>query len=89
MSGNPTFVQAVADATGKPVEVSPVVEATTLGAAYLAGIATGVWDDLTATSAHWRPKQVVEPSGRLDRAQWGQAVARTTSWIPELSTLDF
>jgi glycerol kinase len=89
MSGNPTFVQALADATGKPVEVSPVVEATTLGAAYLAGIATGVWDDLGATSAHWRPKHVVEPSGRLDRAEWAQAVARTTSWIPELSTLDF
>jgi glycerol kinase len=89
MSGNPTFVQALADATGKPVEVSPVVEATTLGAAYLAGIATGVWGDLGATSAHWRPKHVVEPSGRLDRAEWAQAVARTTSWIPELSTLDF
>ncbi len=32
MSDNPTFVQALADASGKPVEVSPVVEATTLGA---------------------------------------------------------
>jgi glycerol kinase len=29
---NPTFVQALADATGKPVEVSPMAEATTLGA---------------------------------------------------------
>ena len=37
MSANPTFVQALADATGRPVEVSPVVEATTLGAAFLAG----------------------------------------------------
>ena len=33
MSANPTFTQALADATGRPVEVSPVVEATTLGAA--------------------------------------------------------
>ena len=89
MSANPTFVQALADATGKPVEVSPVVEATTLGAAFLAGVATGVWDDLAATSAHWRPKAVVEPSGQLDRAEWAEAVARTTSWIPELSALDF
>ena len=32
MSANPTFAQALADATGRPVEVSPVVEATTLGA---------------------------------------------------------
>ena len=42
MSANPTFVQALANATGKAVEVSPVAEATTLGAAFLAGVATGV-----------------------------------------------
>jgi len=89
MSANPTFVQALANATGKAVEVSPVVEATTLGAAFLAGVATGVWDDLATASEHWRPKAVIEPTGQLDRAEWAQAVARTTSWIPELSTLDF
>ena len=89
MSDNPTFVQALADASGKPVEVSPVVEATTLGAAFLAGVATGVWNDLATASTHWQPKAVVEPSGQLDRAEWAEAVARTTSWIPELSTLDF
>jgi glycerol kinase len=89
MSDNPTFVQALADASGKPVEVSPVIEATTLGAAYLAGVSAGVWDDLAATSEHWRPRAVVEPSGQLDRDEWARAVARTTSWIPELSALDF
>ena len=89
MSANPTFVQALADASGKPVEVSPVVEATTLGAAYLAGVATGVWTDLDATSTHWQPKVVVEPSGQLNRTEWAEAVSRTTSWIPELSALDF
>ena len=89
MSANPTFVQALANATGKAVEVSPVVEATTVGAAFLAGVATGVWDDLATASGHWHPKAVIEPSGQLDRAEWAQAVARTTSWIPELSTLDF
>ena len=39
MSANPTFVAALADAVGRPVEISPVTEATTLGAAYLAGMA--------------------------------------------------
>ena len=43
MTANPTFVQALADATQRPVEVSPVLEATTLGAGFLAGLATGVW----------------------------------------------
>lgn len=89
MSRNPTFVQALADASGRPVEVSPVVEATTLGAGFLAGIATGVWPDLAATSAHWRPNAVVEPGERLDRATWSKAVSRTTGWIAELSALDF
>ncbi|MHB1090371.1 MAG: FGGY family carbohydrate kinase, partial [Ilumatobacteraceae bacterium] len=39
MSRNKTFVQALANASMRPVEVSPVTEATTLGAAFLAGIA--------------------------------------------------
>jgi glycerol kinase len=89
MSRNPTFVQVLANASGKPVEVAPVVEATTLGAGFLAGIATGVWSDLAETSAHWAPSSAVEPTEALDRAAWAAAVARATSWIPELSTLDF
>jgi glycerol kinase len=89
MSRNPTFVQALADASGKPVEVSPVVEATTRGAAYLAGVAAGVWPDLPATGEHWAPSAVIEPSSQLNRAEWAEAVARTTSWIPELSALHF
>ncbi|MEZ5272212.1 MAG: FGGY-family carbohydrate kinase [Ilumatobacteraceae bacterium] len=42
MSQNPTFVQALANAAGLPVEVSRHTEATTIGAAYLAGMAVGV-----------------------------------------------
>ena len=41
MSTNPTFVQALADLSRRPVEVSPVADATTLGAAFLAGLAVG------------------------------------------------
>jgi glycerol kinase len=93
MSENPTFVQALADATGKPVEVSPLVEATTLGAAYLAGIAGGVWRDLTSASASWEPARVVDPAPDADRdaarATWRRAVERAERWIPELSALDF
>jgi glycerol kinase len=89
MSRNPTFVQALADATGRPVEVSPVVEATTLGAGFLAGIAIGVWDDLADTARSWTPHTFVEPTGTLDRDIWKRAVERAASWIPELSALDF
>ncbi|MEQ1788220.1 MAG: FGGY-family carbohydrate kinase, partial [Acidimicrobiales bacterium] len=89
MTENATFVQALADATQRPVEVSPVKEATTLGAAFLAGLAVGTWggwDDIAAT---WRPKAVVDPVGVLDRERWAMACDRAAGWIPELSTLTF
>lgn len=89
MSQNPTFVQALANAAGKPVEVSPVVEATTLGAGYLAGIATGVWGGLDDIARIWSPSRTVDPTGQLDRAEWAGAIERASSWIPELSALDF
>jgi glycerol kinase len=93
MSANPTFVQALADASGKPVEVSPVVEATTLGAAYLAGVAVGEWPDLATACAVRAPARVVEPTSGFDReaarATWRRAIGRAERWIPELSALDF
>jgi len=89
MSRNPTFVQAVADATGRPVEIAPVADATTMGAGFLAGLATGVWSSLDDVAAAWRPTATVEPAGRLDRATWARAIERSRRWIPDLSTLDF
>jgi glycerol kinase len=89
MSANPTFVQALADATGRPVEVSPVLEATTLGAAYLAGLAVGTWDGLDDIAAAWKPARVVDPAGSFDRARWAEACDRAAGWFPELSALSF
>lgn len=89
MTDNPTFVQALANAAQRPVEVSPVKEATTLGAAFLAGLAVGTWggwDDIAAT---WRPRAVVEPTGSLDRERWAKACDRAAGWFPELSALAF
>ncbi|MCU1485725.1 MAG: glycerol kinase [Actinomycetia bacterium] len=89
MSANPTFVQALADATQHTVEVSPVTEATTLGAAYLAGLAVGTWAGWDDIAAAWKPSRVVEPARTLDRAKWADAIGRAKAWIPELSALDF
>lgn len=89
MSDNPTFVQALADATQRPIEVSPEREATTLGAAYLAGLAVGTWADEGETAAMWSPRETVDPAGTLDRDRWREAVRRSETWIPELSGLDF
>lgn len=89
MSANPTFVQALADATARPVEVSPVLEATTMGAAFLAGLATGAWSGWDDVAAAWQPREVVEPVGTFDRDRWQEAVARAARWHEDLSALDF
>jgi glycerol kinase len=89
MSDNPTFLQALADATGRRVEVSPVREATTLGAAFLAGLAVGTWATWDDVAATWSPRQVVDPVGAFDRDRWRTAVDRAAAWFPELSALTF
>ncbi|MFM8563622.1 MAG: FGGY family carbohydrate kinase [Acidimicrobiia bacterium] len=91
MSRNRTFVQALADVTGRPVAVSPVSEATTLGAGYLAGLAVGTWSTLDDIYAMWRPVAAVEPTKdrSVARARWADAVTRAAGWIPDLSSLDF
>jgi glycerol kinase len=89
MSGNPTFVQAVADACGRPVEVSPEREATTLGAGFLAGLAVGTWSGWDELAATWRPRSVVEPRRALDRDRWREAVDRAAGWEPDLSAISF
>ena len=89
MSRNPTFVQALADATQRTVEVSPVMEATALGAAFLAGLAMGTWagwDDIAAT---WSPARTVTPKRALDRDRWREAVERSRRWFGDLSALEF
>ena len=68
MSANPVFIQALADACGRPIEIAPVLEATTLGAAYLAGMAVGTWADEDDVAAAWAPRQVVEPGAGRRRA---------------------
>jgi len=94
MSTNDVFVAALAEAIGRPVEISPVTEATTLGAGLLAGLAVGAYastDDLAAT---FSPRRVVEPRGTdTDRAaareRWLTARAKAEATIPELSGISF
>jgi glycerol kinase len=89
MAANPTFVQALADAAERPVEVAPVVEATALGAAFLAGLAVGTWRGTDEVAATWRPRARVEPRRPLDRDRWRAAVTKAERWIPDLSAVEF
>jgi glycerol kinase len=89
MSANPTFLQALANATQRPVEVSPVLEATTLGAAFLAGLAVGTWAGWDDVASAWKPRTVVDPSEPVDRERWMEARRRASGWFGDLSALDF
>ena len=89
MSRNPTFVAALANTTGLNVEVSPVVEATTLGAAFLAGTAMGVWESIDQATQTQKPTKIVTPNATTNRAQWHEAIGRSRGWIAPLSSLNF
>jgi glycerol kinase len=94
MSANPVFTRALAEACGRSIEIAPVLEATTLGAAYLAGMAVGTWADEDEVAAAWTPREVLDPVGGDDertarRSRWLEARARAQGTIPELSALDF
>lgn len=94
MSSNSLLVDAIANYTGRPVEVSPVLEATTLGAGFLAGIAAGIWRDETDAAAAFIPSRRAEPSigddarSRL-RERWIEARSRAEKTIVELSGITF
>jgi len=71
---------------GVPVVRPEVTETTALGAAYLAGLATGVWSAMDELSAMWRAERRFEPMMRDDEraallAQWRRAVERSRLWI--------
>ncbi len=89
MSRNSVFVQGLANAAQRPIEVSPVTEATALGAGYLAGLAVGTWSSFDQIADLWNPARIVDPAGPADRDRWRLAVERSQAWYPELSALDF
>jgi glycerol kinase len=94
MSDNPVFVQALADAIGRPVEISPVLEATTLGAGLLAGLAIGTYGSTEELARTFSPRHTVEPKNEdLGRAaareRWLAARAKAEATNPDLSGLSF
>ncbi len=81
-SANDLLMQFQADITGAAVRRPRIRETTALGAAYLAGLATGVWHSREEIAAQWtldrafKPKMGRRQAQRLYRG-WQDAVART------------
>jgi len=78
---NDLLMQTQADLLGIPVVRPTVVETTALGAAYLAGLATGVWGGPGELAAQWQAERIFEPAISRDEAgarlaQWERAVAQ-------------
>jgi glycerol kinase len=81
---NRWLMQFQADVLGAPVVVPEISETTALGAAYLAGIASGVWD-AEQVEAMWREAARYEPRMGEDERQtllreWRRAVERAKGW---------
>ncbi|MEE2681925.1 MAG: glycerol kinase GlpK [Planctomycetota bacterium] len=90
-SASDLLLQMQADLLGVPVERPDVLESTALGAAYMAGLAVGLWKGLDELETHRTIDQVFEPTMTEDQRQselslWHKAVKRTLRWDTEEST---
>ena len=83
---NNYLMQLQSDILGVDVVRPTVEETTTLGSAYMAGLATGLWENLEDLRANWGIDRVFKPQWTDEqRAEgykgWGKAIARTRDWV--------
>lgn len=88
MTRDALLMQFQADILGIPVVRPKVVETTSLGVAYAAGLAVGVWSSLDELRAHWQEDVRFEPRmGAEERSrryrQWKKAVAKSIDWVDD------
>ncbi len=81
---NDLLMQLQADVAGVAVVRPEVTETTALGAAFLAGLAVGVWRDEAEIASLWREERRFEPRAddalRGLRERWAAAVERSKAW---------
>jgi len=87
-ANNNFLMQFQANLMQVPVVRPKVTETTALGAAYLAGLATGFWSDQETLANNWVVDQVFEPSIHKDAAdeqiaRWRQALEKAKSWATD------
>ena len=87
-SNNNLLMQMQADFLGIPVVRPRMTETTALGAAYLAGLATGLWRNLDSIAAQWSEDRRFEPGMSADqreqkRDRWRTAIERSRNWAQD------
>jgi glycerol kinase len=81
-AANDLLCELQATELGVPVRRPQVAETTALGAAFLAGLATGVWSSTDELKDTWRLDKRFEPQERDEAAyeRWRAAVERSKGW---------
>lgn len=84
-SRNDLLMQFQSDILGVPVLRPEITETTALGAASLAGLAIGLWENESALAQHWQCEKRFEPRMSDDERQtrlerWQEAITRATGW---------
>ncbi len=87
-AANDLLLQMQADHLQVPVSRPVIQETTALGAAYLAGLAEGVWGTVEDITANWQLDATFEPAADTSAAEmrqrlWARAVERSRGWASE------
>ncbi|WP_158943973.1 glycerol kinase GlpK [Granulicella sp. S190] len=87
-AANDTLMQFQADLLGVPVHRPAILETTAVGAAYLAGLSSGFWNDIKELEQHRKADTVFEPKTDKKQMQtlqnnWREAVERSRHWNKE------
>jgi glycerol kinase len=86
MSANSLLMQFQSDMLGLPVTRCACAETTALGAAYAAGLATGLWPNLDELRSQWQSDRTWRPLMSASMrshlyAQWKKAIERSLGWV--------
>jgi glycerol kinase len=85
-AANDFLCQFQADLLGVPVQRPEIVETTALGAAFMAGLGTGVWESTDELRETWRldreftPDEPARQDAEASYALWQRAVERSREW---------
>jgi glycerol kinase len=87
-TANKFLLQFQADILGIPIQRTATADITSLGAAYLAGLAAGVWKDMEELSSLWTAAETYKPSMQKEQGdrlylKWKRAVERARDWAKE------
>ena len=87
-SANNYLMQFQSDIVARTIRRPMIRETTALGAAYLAGLATGVWSSLDDIRRQWTLDKLYEPAMEEEKRQklvagWHKAVRRAKDWVED------